>query len=497
MQNLKGRTIRGGVAKLCAQGINFAVRLGSLMFIARILGPQDFGLIGMVTAFTGVLGLFKDFGLSSAAVQRTSVTDAQISTLFWINVLVGIALTAIAAASAPAIAAFYQEPRLVPVTLALAVAFLFNALGVQHGALLQREMRFTALAVISTVSLTVSAAIGIGGATTGFGYWALVAMTMMPPLFNTIGSWVAASWIPGVPQRRVGMRAMMDFGGTLTLNGIVYYAATNVDKVLLGRFWGVDALGMYGRAYQLVNIPTDNLNNAAADVAFSALSRLKEEPKRFRVYFLKGYSFILVMTLPVTLACALFAEDVVAVVLGGKWQGVVPIFRLLAPSIMAFAMVNPMGWLLMSLGLVRRSLHMAMAIAPFMILGCVVGLPYGLTGVALGYSVVMLGWIVPAITWAVRGTAISLRDVFSTVTRPLAASVAAAGIAWGARLAYLHELPLVPRLGLELTILGVTSIGLTLCFGTELKSMCVDLFRELTKSSPLQDGPQTSSASLL
>ena len=101
----------------------------------------------------------------------------------------------------------------------------------------------------------------------------------------------------------------MRFGSTITLNGLIVYIASNFEKVLLGRFWGADALGIYGRAYQLINIPTANLNSAAGEVAFSALSRLQDDPSRLRNYFLKGYSVVLAMTMPVTLACALFAGE--------------------------------------------------------------------------------------------------------------------------------------------------------------------------------------------
>ena len=111
---------------------------------------------------------------------------------------------------------------------------------------------------------------------------------------------------------------MMRFGGTVTLNGLVSYLANNVEKVLLGRFWGVDALGIYGRAYQLVNIPTDNLNFAAGEVAFSALSRLQDDPIRLKSYFLTGYSVVLALTLPMTIACALFADDLILLCLGTK-----------------------------------------------------------------------------------------------------------------------------------------------------------------------------------
>ena len=112
MQDLKSKTIRGGVARLCAQGASFLLRVGSLMVLARLLGPKDFGLVGMVTAFTGVLTLFRDFGLSSAAIQRATVTDEQISTLFWINLVFGALLALLTLAMAPVIAAFYHEPRL-------------------------------------------------------------------------------------------------------------------------------------------------------------------------------------------------------------------------------------------------------------------------------------------------------------------------------------------------------------------------------------------------
>src|SRR5678816_2257889 len=134
---------------------------------------------------------------------------------------------------------------------------------------------------------------------------------------------------------------MIKFGGTMTLNGVIVYVAYNADKVLLGRIWGAETLGLYGRAYQLINIPTDNLNSAVGSVAVSALSRLQDAPERFRSYFLKGYSLLVALTIPITMACALFASDIVVVLLGQKWLGVAPIFRLLAPTMLALALINP------------------------------------------------------------------------------------------------------------------------------------------------------------
>ena len=273
MQDLKAKTIRGGLARLCAQAASLLLRVGSLMILARLLGPKDFGLVGMVTAFTGVLTWLRDFGLSSAAVQRMHITEEQISTLFWVNIAIGGLLGLLAIAMGPAIAAFYNKPQLFWVTTVLATGFLFNSAGVQHSALLQRQMHFTVLAVISVISSIIGIAVGIGGAIAGYGYWALVAMTVTQPLVATIGFWIATGWVPGMPRRRAGVRSMLHFGGTLTLNGLVAYIAYNADKVMIGRFWGVDAIGIYGRAFQLITIPTENMNSAVGEVAFSALAR--------------------------------------------------------------------------------------------------------------------------------------------------------------------------------------------------------------------------------
>lgn len=478
MENLKEKTIRGGLARLCAQTADFVLRLVSLMVLARLLGPKEFGLVGMVTAFTGVLTLFRDFGLSAAAVQRPTVTDEQISTLFWINILVGILLSLLALAAAPVIAGLYHEPRLVGVTAALAVSFLFNAAGVQHGALLQRQMRFTALAVINTISLIVSTAIAIGGALADYGYWSLVAMALTLPLISTLGFWLTAAWVPGRPHRRVGIRSMMQFGGTLTFTSLVVYIASNFEKVLLGRFWGADVLGIYGRAYQLINIPTTNLNSAAGEVAFSALSRLHHDPNRLKIYFLKGYSVVLAMTLPITAACALFADDMILVLLGPQWKAAAPIFRLLAPTILVFAIANPLSWLVTSLGMVRRALKMALVIAPVLILAYLIGLPYGPQGVALAYSLTMLLWVVPVIAWSVHGTLISLRDVLLVVSRPLASSIVAAVPAFAVRSLYGQSLSALSRLVLETGVLLVTFLGMLL-FATGQKSLYLDLLRGL------------------
>ena len=462
------------------------LRMGSLMVLARLLAPKEFGLVGMVTAFTGVLNLFRDFGLSTATVQRTHVTEEQISTLFWINILVGTALALILACMAPFVAVFYHEPRLVWVSLAVATSFIFNGAGVQHTALLERQMRFTALAMIDIISLVVSTVIGIAMAAAGFGYWALVASAVTLPLVSTLCLWFTTGWRPGRMHLQEEVRSMLRFGGTFTLISLIIYTAYNLEKVLLGRYWGASALGLYGRAYQLINLPTENLNSAFGGVAFSGLSRVRHEPERFRSYFLRGYSLVLALTIPITIAAALFAHDLIHVVLGPKWDDVADIFRFLAPTILIYALINPLLWPTLSLGMIGRNLKLVSVLAPLVICGYVIGLPYGPKGVAIGYSTVMTLWAIPHIAWCIHGTVISLRDIFAAASRPFVSGIAAAALAFGVEFALGQSLAPLPRLVLGVTVLATAYIGM-LFYVMGQKAVYVDLLKGLRRSSSVEE----------
>lgn len=486
MKDLKERAIRGTLARVSAQGANMALRVVSLAILARLLDPNDFGLVGMVAALTGILSLFRDFGLSAASIQRVHITDEQSSTLFWINVVTGVLLTAITAICAPLVVRFYHEPRLYWVTVAMGATFLVNSIGIQHSAHLQREMRFTAVSIIDTSSTLISTVIGIVAAKAGWGYWALVAMAITSPLIGTIAFWVVTGWIPGMPRRGAGLRSMMRFGGTLTANGVVLYIASNAEKVLLGRYWGADAIGIYGRAFQLIRIPTDTLTGAVGEVAFSALSRLQNDAKRLRSYFLKGYSLVLALTLPATVACAVLAPDMIGFVLGPKWKEAAPIFRLLTPTILVFAIANPLSWLVTALGMVGRLAKMTTTIAPLMIASYFAGLPYGPKGVAFAYSTVMVLWLIPVSLWAVHGTAVSFRDVVVTATHPLIASMAAGSATYFACAAYGHSQQHLARLLLGISVLASVYI-VTILYVFGQKSYYLDLFRKLTQRAPVEE----------
>lgn len=485
MNDLKERAISGGLAKICSQVANALLRIGSLMVLARLLTPVDFGLVGMVTAVTGVLAFLKEFGLSTASVQRATVSEEQMSTLFWINVVVGLLLGVLSLVAAPFVVAFYHEPRLYMVTVALASGFVFNAAGVQHNALLQRRLRFTALAVIEILSLITSSIVSVVMAMRGWGYWALVAWSIALPCASTIFTWACARWIPGRPRRGTGMASMLRFGGTVTLNSLVVYAAYNIDKVLLGRVWGAEITGIYGRAYQLINLPKDNLNLSVGAVTFPVLSRVQHDPVKLRAYFLKAYALVLSVTVPIAIGCALFAHELIFVMLGPKWNDAVPIFRLMAPTVLAFAIINPTGWLLVSLGMVERSLKIAFAIFPLVTIGCLIGLPYGPEGVAIGFSAAMLLWIVPHLYWVFHGTVVSYRDVATVISRPLLSGAAGTVAALAFIILAAGSLSPFIRLTIGCSILfGV--YGWFLLFVMQQKPFYLDILRALRARSSEQ-----------
>jgi PST family polysaccharide transporter len=234
-------------------------------------------------------------------------------------------------------------------------------------------------------------------------------------------------------------------------------------------------------------MPTSNLNNAVGGVTFSTLSRLQNDIARYRNYFLKAYTLVISMTLPVTVFAAVFAEDLVLVILGPKWTDAIPIFRLLTPTILVFGMIDPLAWLLWSSGRQMRSLKIALVIAVLVITSYFVGLPYGPQGVAFAFSTAMVIWLVPHVIWCVHGTTISAWDLFRVAGRPLLAAAVAVSIAFAVQ-PYLGEVQLrFIRLLLEGSIMLVAYFGILL-FVMGQKNFYFDLLKVIgTISSPLPD----------
>jgi O-antigen/teichoic acid export membrane protein len=203
-------------------------------------------------------------------------------------------------------------------------------------------------------------------------------------------------------------------------------------------------------------------------------------------YFLKGYSLVVSLTIPVTIFCALFSNDIVVVLLGPKWLEAAVIFRLLTPTVLIFGMINPLSWLLLSVGLQGRSLAIALVIAPLVISAYLIGLPYGPRGVAIAYSAAMTMWIVPHLAWCLRGTAISLSDLFLAVSRPFVSGIVAAVAAFVVQLQLESWVSPFVRLVFEGSVmLSVYYMMLLMAMGQ--RAFYLDLLAALRKSS-LPDG---------
>jgi PST family polysaccharide transporter len=339
-------------------------------------------------------------------------------------------------------------------------------------------MRFVTQAKIDVLSLTVGSGTGVVMALLGCRYWSLVGMAMAISVVGAAALWLAVPWVPGLPRRRSGIRSMLHFGGLATCNSFIVYLAWNAEKILLGRFWGADALGLYGRAFQLVTLPVQQLNTAVTGVAFPALSRIQHDAKRLARSFLRGFSLLISATIPITITCALFAEEIVRVVLGAKWMQAAPIFRLLAPVAVVFAVANPFSWLLMSTGRVGRSLSLSAATTPLVILGIVLGLSHGPIGVASGYSFAMTLVIIPIAAWSKLGTGITWADLWEATKPPFLSGLLAGAAGLLVKLTLGGRLPPIPYLMVGLAVvLGIYAWGLLILMGQ--KHVYTDVLSQL------------------
>jgi len=231
LPNLKRHTISSGAVTISAQGAKFLLNVASTMILARLLLPQDFGLVAMVTTVTGFLRVFKDAGLSVATVQRERITHAQVSNLFWINVAVSLLSSLIVAVSAPVIAWFYRDSRLISVTLLLSITFIISGATVQHRALLNRQMRFKALALIEVGSMAVGVLVGVAMALEGCRYWSLVGSNLSMEIGGLLLTWSLSRWRPQLPTRGSGIGPLVSFGAHRTAAGLIISLARGSDNL--------------------------------------------------------------------------------------------------------------------------------------------------------------------------------------------------------------------------------------------------------------------------
>lgn len=424
MQDLGGRTTRGGATTVISQGLKFVAGIATTIVLARLLTPQDYGLVGMVAVVTGFVSMFKDMGLSTATVQRAEVSSEQVSTLFWVNVAASLLLMLVTMALSPAVAWFYHEPRLTRITIVFALSLIFGGLTAQHEAILRRQMRFTALAAVELSSLAVSIAVAIVLALRGAGYWALVLSQVALGLAYAVGVWSVCGWRPGLPRRYTGVRQMLAFGGNLTGFSIVNYFARNLDNMLIGRFWGSAPLGLYARAYQLLLLPIEQINTPVAAVTVPALSRLVDSPERYRQAYLRILEKIAILTMPAMALMIATSDWVVALLLGPRWMGVSRLFALLGIAGLIQPVTNTVGWLFITQGRTQQMLQWGLIGSTIIVVSILAGLPWGATGVAASYSLVFVFVVTPLLfRFAGRSGPVRTIDFYRTIAPTVYATV--------------------------------------------------------------------------
>lgn len=400
------------------------VSMCSTVVLARLLTPQDFGIIAMVTAVTGFVAMFKDMGLSMATIQRAEINHGQISTLFWINVALSIAIALLTVAIAPIIAWFYGDPRLTWITISLAIGFIFGGLTVQHQALLRRQMRFTSLAAIDITSVVFGIGVGIGSALAGAGYWALVLMQLATALSTAVGTLLICRWKPGPPQHIRSVRSMLAFGGNLTGFHVLNYFARNLDNLLIGRFFGAQQLGIYSRAYKLLLMPLREINRPIRGVVIPALSRLVDSPQRYRQTYLRILEKITILTMPGVVFMIVTSDWLVLLLLGSQWTEASRIFSLLGIAGLVQPIANTTGWLFITQDRTKHQFQWGFIGGILSVAAIIAGIWWGPVGVAASYSISSFCIQVPLLFWFVGRTGpIRTSDFYRASTPAACASL--------------------------------------------------------------------------
>lgn len=460
VSDLKRLVLRGGLVKVASQCAKFLLRVGGLVIMARLISPEDYGIFAMVATFTNFLMLSGDMGLSTATVQSREITHEQISTLFWVNVAIGSALATITAAAAPALAWFYGEPRIVPLACAIGATFILDGAIVQHKALLIRQMRIATLETIALASQVLGFAAMLASALKGGGYWALVANVVVMNTTGDLMVWYVSGWRPSWPRFDEQARGMLTFGRHLSGFRLVDYLHRNLDNMMIGRFWGAEALGLYGKAYGLLRVPLQQMEGPASSVVVPALSRLQDNPKRYRSYLLHATKAIVVCGMPVVVFTFIDARVIMLTLLGPRWLGVVPIFKALAPAAF-FATTNMLArWILVSTGRPDLLFKTSTAMLGVLIVAFSVGVLWGPVGVALSYSLAYCLFAPLIAVYALRRSPVSPEDLGRAIWRPVVVSLASGFAADALRSRLLGFTAPAAQLIFDAVVFGVLCAGL-------------------------------------
>lgn len=439
---------RGGLSTKVARGISWtllgswlgaAVQIGTTVVLARLLTPDDFGLMAMALTLTVLVSQFRQLGLSQAVVQRVDLRWDQVNALFWINAVAGVVLAALVAASGFPLAAFYSEPALIPICLVLGAGFIVSGLSVQHGALLNRTMQFRRIALRNLTAGVLSSAAAVAAALLGMGVWSLVVQNVSALVLATLLNWLAVPWRPARPRHLRRALPLLTFGAHVSIATTFHTVSRQADNVIIGRFLDAGALGLYTRAYSLLMLPLTQLKTPVQAVMVPALAALQEDPVRYRHAYRVAISGLAHVGMPVVVIMMTVAHELIDVMLGPQWSRAAGIFQLLALVGFIQLVSTTTGWIYTSTGRGRAYASWALISSVVTVAGFAVGVRWGVEGVAVSYAVTQVLLLAPAFVYACRNTPVSPADPFRAAARPAVVAIAVLAVSQGVHAAVEDE----------------------------------------------------------
>ncbi|WP_158705089.1 MOP flippase family protein [Salinibacter altiplanensis] len=387
MGEFREKTIRGLSWSVVAQVGKQVSQLVFIVILARLLSPREFGLVGMVLIITGFAKLFSSLGLGAALVQKQGIKEKHRSSVFWLNAGAGGLLTLGFVAGAPLIAEFYGEPLLVPVAMVLGVDFLIGGLSIVHRTLFRKEIDFKSLAIVEIASIGLAGTIGVGMAYAGFGVWSLVAKIMASSVVTAALLWILSPWVPRFTFSWEATKELMRFSLNLLGEKTINYWVRQVDDILIGKVLGSDPLGLYRYAYKIMLFPTRKISGVVSRVMFPSLSTIQEDTERVRQVFFRMIRTIALLTFPMMLGLMAVSHSFVVGVLGNQWSEMVPILRVFCVIGLVQSVGTLKGNIFLSQGRTDLMFRLGLFTKPVLISGIVIGLQWGVNGVAFGYAI--------------------------------------------------------------------------------------------------------------
>jgi O-antigen/teichoic acid export membrane protein len=422
--------LRGGTASVAAQYGNGVLQVVAAAVLARLLAPEDFGLVAIVTVLTSFAPSLVDFGLGDATTQRNKITRSQVSSLFWLSCGIGLVIAVLVAACSPLIAWIYRDARLEAVALYSAISFVLFGASNQHLALLRRTMQFGKIAKIQILSTMTGVAVAIVIAIGGYGYWALVLRPIVTALGIAIGAWFVCQWRPGFPVLDDEVRSMVRFGLHVLGFSVTYSVARAVDRIGLGLFYRPEEVGYYQNAITLYDNSIFSTLSQLHTVGSSALSKLQSNPAALRQKYEAALSALAFFGMPAAAMLSVTAQDLTVLLLGEKWRAAGWLLSIIALRGIFQVVEGSQGWLHLSTGRADRWRNWGIVTAIIQILAVVAGLPFGATGVAVASVIASSLIAVPSITYAGRPIGIGATLVIRAVGHQLIGAISTAAAGW-------------------------------------------------------------------